>query len=87
MFHPLRSDAVFGVIPMLVFLAILCPPFAVLLTAPSQMPKNFGLTLLLYVPGVLHARTVIDQYQANRQYDSLMRVLDTRAGPIVRRAA
>jgi uncharacterized membrane protein YqaE (UPF0057 family) len=73
---------------MLVFLAVLCPPLAVLFTAPSQVLKNFGLTLLFYVPGVIHARTVVEQYQAHRQYDSLMRVLETRTpATVVRRAA
>ncbi|MFM8272894.1 MAG: YqaE/Pmp3 family membrane protein [Gemmata sp.] len=73
---------------MLVFLAVLCPPLAVLFTAPSQVLKNLGLTLLFYVPGVIHARTVVEQYQAHRQYDSLMRVLETRTpATVVRRAA
>ncbi len=73
---------------MLVILVMLCPPFAVLLTAtPSQAAKNFGLTLLLYVPGVLHARTIVEQYNAHRQFDSLMRILDNRASPMNRRAA
>ena len=44
---------------MLVVLVILCPPLAVLITAPSRVAKNLGLTLLLYVPGVLpHAALV-----------------------------
>ena len=42
---------------MLTLLVILCPPLAVLLTAsPTHAIKNLGLTLLFYVPGVLHAR-------------------------------
>ncbi|VTR92340.1 hemolysin bl lytic component l2 : : Pmp3 [Gemmata massiliana] len=67
---------------MLVVLVVLCPPLAVLLTAPSQTAKNFGLTLLLYVPGVLHARSTVDQYRANRQYASLVRALDRRVEPV-----
>ena len=73
---------------MLVVLVVLCPPLAVLFTAPpSHAVKNVGLTLLLYVPGVLHARAAVDRYRANRQYASLMRVLDTHAGPIARTRA
>jgi len=64
---------------MLTVLVILCPPLAVLLTAPSSSAaKNFGLTLLFYVPGVLHARRVVESYTVNRQYDSLMRQLEAR---------
>lgn len=73
---------------MLVLLVVLCPPLAVLFAAPSQAPKNLGLTLLLYVPGVLHARSVVSRYYATRRYESLMRVLDARAVPAaVARAA
>ncbi|AWM37699.1 Proteolipid membrane potential modulator [Gemmata obscuriglobus] len=65
---------------MLALLVVLCPPFAVLLTdSPSQAFKNIGLTLLFYVPGVLHARSVVETYRTHRQYDSLMRVLESRA--------
>ncbi|MBP3957404.1 YqaE/Pmp3 family membrane protein [Gemmata sp. G18] len=66
---------------MLVVLVVLCPPLAVLLTAPSQTAKSFALTLLLYVPGVLHARSTVEQYRAHRQYASLMRVLDGHPEP------
>lgn len=65
---------------MLVLLAVLCPPLAVLLTAPpSQVAKNIVLTMLFYVPGVLHARSTVERYRTHRQYDSLMRVLESRA--------
>ncbi len=72
---------------MLVVLCVLCPPLAVLLTAPSEVAKNLGLTILLYVPGMLHARATVEQYHTNRRYASLMRVLDTHTGPMKRRAA
>ena len=66
---------------MLSLLAFLCPPVAVLLTSsPAQAAKNVGLTLLFYLPGVLHARAAVEQYQVNRRYDSLMRVLEARTG-------
>ena len=64
---------------MLTILVILCPPLAVLLvSSPGHAAKNFGLTLLFYVPGVLHARLVVEKYQVNRRYDSVMRLLEER---------
>jgi uncharacterized membrane protein YqaE (UPF0057 family) len=64
---------------MFTALVILCPPLAVLLTAPpSSAVKNLGLTLLFYVPGVLHARRTVESYTVNRQYDALMRTLEDR---------
>lgn len=71
---------------MLAVLVILCPPLAVLFTAPpSSFVKNCGLTLLFFVPGVLHARRVVEQYYVNRRYDALMRLLDNQEGRLVRR--
>jgi uncharacterized membrane protein YqaE (UPF0057 family) len=62
---------------MLAVLVLICPPLAVLLTAgPAHAAKNFGLTLLLYVPGILHARSVVEHYSVNRRYQTLMRLLD-----------
>ncbi len=70
---------------MLSVFAILCPPLAVLLTAtPLQAATNFGLTLLLYVPGMLHARATVEKYTVARRYEALMRVLDDRTAPRVR---
>jgi uncharacterized membrane protein YqaE (UPF0057 family) len=72
---------------MLNLLVYLCPPLAVLLSASaSETVKNVGLTLLLYVPGVLHARAAVERYTARRRYDALMTVLDhhTPTGPIGR---
>jgi uncharacterized membrane protein YqaE (UPF0057 family) len=68
-----------GVNLMLAILVILCPPLAVLIAAsPRHAVKNFGLTLLFYLPGVLHARSLVERYQVNRRYDSLMRLLEER---------
>ena len=70
---------------MLAVLIVVCPPLAVLLTAPaSHAVKNVGLTLLLYVPGVLHARAAVERYTVRRRYDALMRVLDDRSAPRVK---
>jgi uncharacterized membrane protein YqaE (UPF0057 family) len=67
---------------MLALLVFVCPPLAVLLTAPvSHAARNLGYTLLFYVPGVLHARAAVERYTVNRRYDSLMRLLETRTTP------
>lgn len=64
---------------MLSILAIVCPPLAVLWASNlREALKNLGLTLLFYVPGVIHAHAVVERYQANRQYDVLMRLLESR---------
>ena len=64
---------------MLAVLVILCPPLAVLFTAsPASAAKNFGLTMCFYVPGVLHARRVVEQYKVSRRYNTLLRLLDDK---------
>lgn len=75
---------------MLAVLVIVCPPIAVMLTAPASLAaKNLGLTLLLYVPGLLHARATVERYTVQRRYDALMNVLEardaTQPGPAVPR--
>ena len=66
---------------MLLLLAILCPPLAVLLAerSGSRTAANLGLTLLLYVPGVVHALSVVERHDVGRRYESVMRVLERRA--------
>ena len=60
---------------MLFFLAVLCPPAAVLvLGKPSQGAINLGLTLLLYIPGLLHALSVVRRYKIQRRNETLMRL-------------
>lgn len=72
---------------MLAILVILCPPLAVLFTGtPSDVAKNFFLSLL-YIPGVLHARSIVERYQINRRYESLMRVLESREDSRMARVA
>jgi uncharacterized membrane protein YqaE (UPF0057 family) len=65
---------------MLALLAIVCPPLAVLATSNrSTTAANLGLTLLGFVPGVVHALRTVEQHTVERQYDSVMRVLERRA--------
>jgi uncharacterized membrane protein YqaE (UPF0057 family) len=64
---------------MLNLLAVVCPPLAVLATGtPARAAKNLGLTLLLYVPGMLHARSVVEQSNLERRYNSVMLALEHR---------
>jgi uncharacterized membrane protein YqaE (UPF0057 family) len=61
---------------MLFLLAVLCPPAVVLfLGKPRQGAVNLLLTLLLYVPGVLHAFSVVSQHQTDRRNETLMRLV------------
>ena len=60
---------------MLALLAVVCPPLAVLLAAgPSRAATNLGLTLLLVVPGVIHALNVVDRQRTDRRNATLMRL-------------
>ena len=57
---------------MLYLLAILAPPIAVLLIGrPISALLNFGLTLLLWVPGAIHAIMVVNEHKANKRADRL----------------
>ena len=65
---------------MLALLALFCPPLAVLATGSrSAAAANVGLTLMGFVPGVVHALRAVEQHTIERQYDSVMRVLEQRA--------
>lgn len=51
---------------MLYLLAIILPPVAVLLAGkPVQALLNCGLSLLLWLPGVIHAILVVNEKKAN----------------------
>jgi uncharacterized membrane protein YqaE (UPF0057 family) len=53
---------------MLYLLAIILPPLAVLLTGrPLQAVLNFFLTLLFWVPGVVHAILVVNEHKADQR--------------------
>ncbi len=57
-------------------LAIICPPLAVLASGTrTQVVLNTGLTLLLFVPGIIHALSIVDQYNVERRYENVMRAL------------
>ena len=57
---------------MMYLLAILLPPVAVLFTGrPFQAILNFLLTLLLWVPGAIHAILVVNEHKANQRADRI----------------
>jgi uncharacterized membrane protein YqaE (UPF0057 family) len=61
-------------------LAVVCPPLAVLSSgSKSEAVKNAGLTLCLFVPGVVHALGVVDRYHTERRYDAVMRAMAATA--------
>jgi uncharacterized membrane protein YqaE (UPF0057 family) len=60
-------------------LAILFPPLAVLLCGrPFQALLNVLLTLLFWVPGVLHALLVVGGYNADKRHREMMRAMQQR---------
>jgi uncharacterized membrane protein YqaE (UPF0057 family) len=62
---------------MLSILAVLCPPLAVWATGkPSRVLANLGLTLLGFLPGVLHALAEVERHTVGRRYESVMRALE-----------
>jgi uncharacterized membrane protein YqaE (UPF0057 family) len=58
---------------MLYLLAILIPPLAVLLCGkPVQAVLNFFLTLLLWIPGIVHALFVVSSHLADKRNEKLV---------------
>lgn len=62
---------------MLYLVAVLLPPLAVLLAGkPFQAILNLVLTLLFYVPGLIHALFVVHNHYADRRQDRFLRDLN-----------
>ena len=58
-------------------LATICPPAAVLASGKSsQAAVNLGLTLCFFIPGVLHALSVVGHYQIQRRNDMITRIVE-----------
>jgi len=58
---------------VLYLLAILLPPLAVLLCGkPFQALLNCLLTLMLWVPGIIHAILVVNGHHADKRNDKLI---------------
>ena len=59
---------------MLYLVAVLLPPLAVLLAGkPFQAILNLILTLLFYVPGLIHALFVVHNHYADKRQERFLR--------------
>lgn len=59
---------------MLYLLAILLPPLAVLLCGkPFQSLLSIGLTLMFWIPGVIHAMLVVSSHHADQRSERMVR--------------
>jgi uncharacterized membrane protein YqaE (UPF0057 family) len=62
---------------MMYLLAIALPPVAVLLSGkPIQALINVGLTLLFWLPGVIHACMVVSSSQADNRTKKLIKAVE-----------
>jgi uncharacterized membrane protein YqaE (UPF0057 family) len=62
---------------VLYLVAVILPPLAVLLAGkPFQAILNLILTLLFYVPGLIHALFVVHNHYADQRQDRLLRDLN-----------
>lgn len=58
-------------------IALICPPLAVLLSGkPIQALLNILLTLFFYLPGLIHAICVVNDYEADRRAERLARMIN-----------
>ena len=58
------------------FLAIILPPVAVLLCGkPVQFVLNILLTLLFWIPGVIHAILVVNSHLADKRADKIAKAV------------
>ena len=62
-------------------LALLCPPLAVRACGRhDQIPLNALLTVLLWIPGVLHALWLVSIYQSNSRASRIVAALRSHIG-------
>ncbi len=67
---------------MLYFLAIIVPPVAVLMVGkPIQALLNLVLTLLGWIPGVVHAFLVINSHKADRRNEKVIKAMKRNSKP------
>lgn len=65
------------------FLAIVLPPVAVLLCGkPFQFLLSIVLTLLFWVPGIVHAMLVVHDYHEDQRADRIVKAM--RLAPMCR---
>ncbi|MEX0936533.1 MAG: YqaE/Pmp3 family membrane protein [Pirellulales bacterium] len=61
---------------MLWLLAILLPPVAVLFIGkPLSAVLNLLLTLMFFVPGMIHALVLVNEYKTDKRFTQLARSL------------
>lgn len=61
------------------FLAILLPPLAVLFCGkPFQFLLNILLTLLGWIPGVVHAILVVHEHLSDKRTEKMMRMMQKK---------
>lgn len=61
------------------FLAIILPPLAVLLCGkPFQVVLNIILTLLGWIPGVIHALFVVQNHLADKRNKELINAIENK---------
>jgi len=64
---------------MLYLIAVIFPPAAVLLAGkPFQAILNCLLTLLFYVPGLIHALAVVSSVKADARTERIVEALERR---------
>ncbi|MDH5528082.1 MAG: YqaE/Pmp3 family membrane protein [Nitrospirota bacterium] len=67
---------------MLYLVAILLPPLAVLLVGkPFQAILNLLLTLLFWLPGVVHAILLVNSYHADQRTERIVEAISKRDRP------
>ena len=64
---------------MLYLIAIVLPPLAVLMCGkPGKAVLNFILTLLFWIPGMIHAILVVAEHKADRRTDRIIQATTAR---------
>lgn len=63
-------------------LAILFPPLAVLFCCGKASPVfiNLFLTLLGWIPGIVHAVLVVNRFHTDRRYEELVEAIKKKEG-------
>lgn len=64
---------------MMYLLAIILPPIAVLICRkPIQAILNLILTLIFWIPGMIHALFVVNGYYADKRTDKIVETIKTK---------
>ncbi len=67
---------------MMYLLAIVLPPVAVLMSGkPIQALINLVLTILGWIPGVIHAMLVVSSHHADKRTNRIVQAMDRQNKP------